>query len=124
MAVTQDQPSRARRGQFLARALAHRNYRLYFVGQGISLNGTWMTRLATGWLVFRLAGDDAAFLLGLVGFAGQVPTFFLAPLADVLAWNLERLRTMVRPIYRRLGILPEIAGGMQAASELTRPPQE
>jgi hypothetical protein len=58
------------------------NYRLYFAGQGIPLIGTWMTRLATGWLVYRLGGRDAPRLLGLVGFVGQVPTFFLAPLAS------------------------------------------
>jgi len=53
--------------------LAHRNYRLFFAGQGISLIGTWMTRLAPGWLGFRLAGPDSAFPLGLVAFAGQIP---------------------------------------------------
>ncbi|HEY4776218.1 MAG TPA: hypothetical protein VIH56_01035, partial [Candidatus Acidoferrales bacterium] len=51
------------------RALRHRNFRLYFGGQSISLMGTWMTRLATSWLVYRLTGS--AFLLGVVGFAGQ-----------------------------------------------------
>ena len=51
----------------MTRALAHRNYRLFFVGQGVSMIGTWMTRIATGWLVFRLSGSDSAFLLGLVG---------------------------------------------------------
>src|SRR5262245_19525032 len=77
----------------MGRALAHRNYRLFFVGQGVSMIGTWMTRIATGWLVFRLAGPDSAFLLGLVGFAGQVPAFFLAPLAGVLVdrWNRHRV---------------------------------
>jgi Transmembrane secretion effector len=64
----------------MARSLAHRNYRLFFVGQGISLIGTWMTRVATGWLVFRLSGPDSALLLGIVGFAGQVPSFFLTPI--------------------------------------------
>src|SRR5262245_28379406 len=79
----------------LGRALAHRNYRLFFVGQGVSLIGTWMTRIATGWLVFRLGGDNPAFLLGVVGFAGQVPAFFLAPFAGVLVdrWNRHRLLT-------------------------------
>jgi MFS family permease len=77
----------------MARSLAHRNYRLFFVGQGISLVGTWMTRVATGWLVFRLSGPDSAFLLGVVGFAGQVPSFFLTPFAGVLVdrWNRHRL---------------------------------
>jgi MFS family permease len=77
----------------MGRALTHRNYRLFFAGQGVSLIGTWMTRLATGWLVFRLAHDNAAFWLGLVSFAGQVPTFFLAPLAGALVdrWNRHRV---------------------------------
>src|SRR5437773_2769119 len=74
-------------------ALAHRNYRLFFIGQGVSLVGTWMTQVATGWLVFRLTGVDAPFWLGVVGFAGQVPTFFLAPPAGVLVdrWNRHRV---------------------------------
>src|SRR5450755_2527995 len=77
----------------MARSLAHRNYRLFFIGQGISLIGTWMTRVATGWLVFRLSGPDSALLLGVVGFAGQVPSFFLTPFAGVLVdrWNRHRL---------------------------------
>ena len=91
MSEEQDQPASALWS--MARALAHRNYRLFFVGQGISLIGTWMTRVATGWLVFRLSGPDSAFLLGVVGFVGQVPSFFLTPFAGVLVdrWNRHRL---------------------------------
>lgn len=72
---------------FLLRALRHRNYRLFFSGQSISLIGTWMTRIATSWLVYRLTGS--ALLLGLVGFAGQIPAFLLTPFAGVLVdrWN-------------------------------------
>ena len=81
--------------RFLGRALAHPNYRLYFIGQGISLIGTWMTRLATGWLVFQTAREDAPLLLGLVGFAGQAPTFFLAPLAGALVEGWNRHRTLL-----------------------------
>lgn len=81
--------------RFLGRALAHRNYRLFFAGQGVSLVGTWMTRLATGWLVFRLGGESAAFLLGAVGFAGQVPTFLLSPFAGVLVDRWDRHRTLL-----------------------------
>jgi MFS family permease len=80
--------------RLLGRALAHRNYRLFFAGQFVSLIGTWMTRVATGWLVFRLsAPEKAALLLGIVSFAGQIPTFFLAPFAGVLVdrWNRHRL---------------------------------
>jgi MFS family permease len=73
------------------RALAHRNFRLFFYGQTISLVGTWMTRIATSWLVYRLTGS--AFLLGVVGFASQFPSFVLAPFAGVLIdrWNRHRL---------------------------------
>ena len=75
----------------ILRALKHRNYRLYFGGQGTSLIGTWMQRIAMSWLVYRLT--DSAFLLGLVGFAGQIPTFLLGPFSGVFAdrWNRRRL---------------------------------
>jgi len=76
---------------FMLRALSHKNYRLFFSGQSISLIGTWMTRIATSWLVYRLTGS--ALLLGLVGFAGQIPSFLLAPFAGVLVdrWNRHHL---------------------------------
>lgn len=75
----------------LLRALSHRNYRLFFYGQGLSLVGTWITRVATGWLVYRITGS--ALLLGVVSFAGQIPNFVLSPLAGVMAdrWNLRRV---------------------------------
>jgi MFS family permease len=73
------------------RALHHRNYRLYFTGQSVSLIGSWMARIATSWLVYRLSGSTL--MLGLVGFAGQLPTFLLAPFAGVWVdrWNRHRL---------------------------------
>ncbi|HEX9916875.1 MAG TPA: MFS transporter [candidate division Zixibacteria bacterium] len=74
--------------KFIARALYSRNYRLFFAGQGVSLIGTWMQRIATGWLVYRLTGS--AFLLGMVGFAGQIPIFLLSPIAGVLADRWDR----------------------------------
>src|SRR3954464_9335211 len=76
---------------FMLRSLGHRNYKLFFSGQSISLTGTWMTRIATSWLVYRLTGS--ALLLGVVGFAGQIPSFLLAPFAGVLVdrWNRHRL---------------------------------
>ncbi len=69
------------------RSLRYRNYRLFFGGQSISLIGTWIQRIAVPWLVYRLTGS--AFLLGLVGFASQIPVFLLAPFAGVLTdrWN-------------------------------------
>ena len=75
------------------RALRSRNYRLFFIGQSISLIGTWMTRLATSWLVYRLT--DSALLLGIVGFAGQIPAFFLSPLVGVWIDRWNRHRTLV-----------------------------
>ena len=77
----------------LGRALRHRNYRLFFAGQGISLVGTWMTRVATGWLVYRLT--DSAWMLGVVSFAGQIPTFVLAPFAGVMVDRWDRHRVLV-----------------------------
>lgn len=77
----------------LFRALRNRNYRLFFGGQSTSLIGTWLTRVATSWLVYRLT--HSAFLLGVVGFAGQIPTFLLAPLAGVLVDRWDRRRLLV-----------------------------
>jgi len=75
------------------RALRHRNFRLFFGGQSISLIGTWMTRIATRWLVFRLTGS--ALLLGTVSFAGQIPTFIFAPIAGVWVDRLDRRQVLV-----------------------------
>jgi MFS family permease len=73
------------------RSLRHKNYRLFFGGQTVSLVGTWITRIATSWLIYRLTGS--VLLLGLVGFAGQIPTLILAPFAGVLVdrWNRHRI---------------------------------
>jgi len=78
-------------GAIFGRALRHRNYRLFFSGQSISLVGTWITRVATSWLVYRLTGSSL--LLGTVGFAGQIPTFLVAPFAGVWVdrWNRHRV---------------------------------
>ena len=75
------------------RALRHRNFRLFFGGQSISLIGTWMTRIATSWLVYRLT--KSPLLLGTVGFAGQIPTFLLAPLAGVIVDRMDRRTLLV-----------------------------
>jgi len=93
-----DGTSAVRQGPFARfshawRALRHRNFRLFFVGQSISLIGTWMTRVATSWLVYRLTGS--ALLLGVVGFAGQIPTFLLAPFAGVWVDRLDRRKLLV-----------------------------
>ncbi|MGA8042258.1 MAG: MFS transporter [Terracidiphilus sp.] len=75
------------------RALRHRNFRLFFGGQSISLIGTWMTRVATSWLVYRLT--RSALLLGAVGFAGQIPTFLFAPFAGVLVDRIDRRKVLL-----------------------------
>ena len=69
------------------RSLKYRNFRLFFAGQSISLIGTWIQRIAMPWLVYDLT--NSVFLLGLVGFMGQIPTFLLSPFAGVLTdrWN-------------------------------------
>jgi MFS family permease len=77
----------------LTRALASRNFRLFFSGQSISLVGTWITRIATSWLVYRLTGS--VLLLGIVGFSGQIPTLLLAPFAGVLVDRWDRHRILV-----------------------------
>jgi MFS family permease len=79
--------------RFALRALSYRNYRLFFGGQSVSLIGTWMTRVATAWLVYRLTGSPV--LLGIVGFAGQIPTFILGPVAGVWVDRWDRHRTLV-----------------------------
>jgi MFS family permease len=86
-------PSTARDFSHAWRALRHRNFQLFFGGQSISLIGTWMTRIATSWLVYRLTGS--ALLLGTVGFAGQIPTFLLAPFAGVLVDRIDRRKVLV-----------------------------
>ncbi len=75
------------------RALRHHDFRLFVVGQSISLIGTWMTRIATAWLVYQLT--RSSLLLGTVGFAGQIPTFLLAPLAGVLVDRLDRRQVLL-----------------------------
>lgn len=89
-----------------ARALRSRNYRLFFAGQSVSLIGTWMTRVATGWLVYRLSHSAA--LLGVVGFASQIPAFFLAPIAGVWVdrWNRHRalIATQVLSMVQSLAL--------------------
>lgn len=75
------------------RALRHKNYRLFFSGQSLSLIGTWMQQVALGWLVYRLT--DSAFLLGLVGFSSQIPTFILASFAGVLADRYSKHKIII-----------------------------
>jgi MFS family permease len=80
-------PANSSRVQTIFRSLQYKNYRLFFSGQSISLIGTWMQRIAMPWLVYNMTGS--VLLLGVVGFAGQIPSFLLSPVAGVLTdrWN-------------------------------------
>ena len=86
------------------RALGHPNYRLFFIGQGVSLIGTWLTRVALGWWVYRLTGSEL--ILGTVSFAGQLPTFLLAPLGGVVVDRYDRHRILV--ITQALAMLQSV----------------
>lgn len=84
--------------RLLARSLQSRNFRLFYIGQSISLIGTWMQQVAMSWLVYQLTGS--AMLLGIIGFASQIPTFLISPLAGVLAdrANLRRLLILTQTL--------------------------
>lgn len=75
------------------RALNSRNYRLYFVGQLISLAGTWMQQIAMAWLAYRLS--NSAFVLGSVGFASQIPILFFSAFAGVWSDRVDRRRLLL-----------------------------
>ncbi len=75
------------------RALKHRNFQLFFSGQFVSLTGTWMQSVAQSWLVYRLTGSVV--LLGLIGFASQIPVFLLAPIGGAIADRYNRRRILI-----------------------------
>ena len=87
------EPSRTFKWPESLRALRHRNYQLFFIGQLISLIGTWMDQVAESWLVYRLTGS--ALLLGTVAFASQIPVFLLAPLGGTIADRYNRRNILV-----------------------------
>lgn len=75
------------------RALQSRNYRLFFSGQFISLIGTWMQQIAVSWLVYRMT--NSVFLLGLIGFISQFPTFVISPFAGVWSDRVNKHRILI-----------------------------
>ena len=79
--------------EFIGRAFRYRNYRLFFGGQGVSLIGTWMQQIAMSWLVYRLT--NSAFYLGLIGFTGQAPIFFLTSFAGVFIDRIHRRNLLI-----------------------------
>jgi MFS family permease len=91
MGSNQYRPDDSKGLKLIFRALYHRNYRLFFGGQGISLIGTWMQQIAMSWLVYRLT--HSAFLLGVIGFSSQICSFIFSPFAGVISdrWNRHRI---------------------------------
>jgi MFS family permease len=75
------------------RALRHRDFRLFYIGQGTSQIGFWLQQVATGWLIYRLS--ESTFLLGLGAFAMQIPFLVLAPLAGVFIDRMDRRRVLL-----------------------------
>src|SRR5208337_2935118 len=90
--------------QFAGRAFGHRNYRLFFAGQGTSLIGTWMQQIAMSWLVYRLTGSPS--LLGVISFITMAPVFFVTSVAGVFVDRWDR---------RRLLLLTNLLAMIQAA---------
>ncbi|MDZ8225183.1 MFS transporter [Nostoc sp. ChiVER01] len=95
----------SKKSQVMLRAFSSRNFRLYYIGQAISLIGTSMTQVATSWLVYRLT--DSAWLLGLVGFVSQIPTLLLIPLGGIIADRTNRHRILL--VAQILGMLQSLA---------------
>jgi MFS family permease len=75
------------------RALRHRNFRLFYIGQGTSQIGAWLQLIATSWLIYRLSGS--AFMLGLAAFAMQIPFLLLTPVAGVFIDRMDRRRVLM-----------------------------
>ena len=88
----------------MGRALRHPNFRLFFMGQGISLIGTWMQMIATSWLVYRLS--HSAWWLGMSTFVSRIPSVVLTPMAGVLVDRFDR---------RRIVIAAQVLAAVQAA---------
>ena len=75
------------------RALRHRNFRLFFAGQSLSLVGTWLQQVAMGWLTYRVTGSPL--LLGVVAFSSNIGILVLGPFAGVLADRVDRRRALL-----------------------------
>ena len=102
--ATQENPPPApSRLQSLVRAMRHRNYRLFFAGQIVSLCGTFLTQVAMVWLVYHITSSSkigdvsrhSVAILGFTAFAGQIPSFLLGPFAGVWVDRLNRRRLIV-----------------------------
>jgi MFS family permease len=99
----------------IVRALRHRNFRLYIGGQLVSLVGTWLQAVAQSWLVYRLSGSPL--LLGVTGFVGQAPVFFLAPLGGALADRMDRRRLLLFT-QSSAAVLAAVLGALTLAGQV------
>jgi MFS family permease len=95
------------------RAFGHRNFRLFYVGQAISLIGTWIQQIALAWLVYRTTGSG--FLLGLVTFCNQVPLLVFMPFAGLLSDRYDRRRILI--VTHALAALQALALGILTLSD-------
>ncbi|MCW5576520.1 MAG: MFS transporter, partial [Burkholderiales bacterium] len=96
------------------RALRHRNYRLFFCGQTLSIIGNWVQQIAMAWLVYRLTGS--AWLLGITGFAGQIAILVLAPFGGLWADRFDRYRLLL--LTQALSAVPPLALALLAYTGL------
>ncbi|MBR0565487.1 MFS transporter [Azoarcus sp. L1K30] len=99
------------------RALQSRSYRRYFLGQSLSLLGTWIQQVALGWLVYRLTGSTA--LLGGVAFLSQAPQLVLAPFAGIIIDRADRKRLMI--VIQSLMLVQAVALAAMTYLDLIRP---
>jgi MFS family permease len=100
----------------MVRAFRHRNFRLYFGGQSISLVGTWVQQIALGWTIYQLT--HSSLLLGLVSFAGQLPLFLVTPFAGVLVDRWNRHRTLI--VTQSLSMLQAFALALVVSTHMLR----
>lgn len=99
------------------RTLGNRNYGLYTVGNGISLVGTWVQRIAVGWLMWQMTRSEA--WLGAVAFADLFPTILVGPFGGVLADRLDRMKVL--KTSQRLLLVQSIALFALTAADLIAP---
>jgi MFS family permease len=77
----------------ILRGFEHRNFRLFFIGQTLTMIGTWMQMIAVSWLMYRLTGS--AFMLGMTGFALQIPILLVSPFAGVWVDRYNRRKMLL-----------------------------
>ncbi|HWA98946.1 MAG TPA: MFS transporter, partial [Pirellulales bacterium] len=98
------------------RALKHRNFRLFFAGQLVSLCGTWLQQVAMTWLVWDLAHSSR--LLGLISFAGQIPMLVLAPIVGAITEHWNRRRALL--VTQSLAMVQALALGILTLEGVVR----